>query len=248
MLINVEASGTSVEWEFTDSGPFSAWMNGRPWRCGGDVRLLRLPDLATLPAYCHSIERLAYSVELGDLGLKLFIPDPGDEPAESLTGCLTQALCGEPRVFDRFELRKRMLEELNRSPLLIIIVLNPSCGLQIIAAAKILGEELQKEKSPPLYPLTILFVESADAICGDTDFFDFTVGLPRRRLFENGDSENELWQAYLHLRTAWDSAGNPATTTKILDGISCCTGNDDAFESGLNRYATDRLRAIPMKT
>jgi hypothetical protein len=90
----------------------------------------------------------------------------------------------------------------------------------------------------------ILFVESADAGGGDTEFFDFSVGFPRRRLFEHVESESDLWIAYVHLRLAWESAGNPATVVEILSNNEFNIGDDNAFEARLNEYANERLEAI----
>lgn len=193
MFIGLETGASIVEWEFLDSGAFSAWINVRPWRSGGGVRVLRLPDMALLPACCQSIQRAVYAAELGDQGLKLFMPDLEDGPSQSLSGSLTQALSGEQRVLDRIGLRKRMIVELNRCPIFFTISSSPSYALGMIADAKSLSEELQKEKQPPVYPLTILFVEGAEASGGDADLFDYSVGFPRQRLFENTRFESELW-------------------------------------------------------
>jgi hypothetical protein len=224
MFISFEAAIRAVDWEFRDSGTFSAWMNTRPWRSVGGVRLLRLPDPSVLFPFCHSVERLAFASELGDQGLKLFTPEEGDDPFESLSRSLMQSLCGEPRDLSRFELRKRLIEELNRWPILFVVLPDPVYSLCMIEEARILSEELQKDRSPTVYPLTILFLESAGANSGETDFFDFSVGFPRRRLFESTEFEAELWSTYLYLRAAWESAGNPAVAARIITGVSCIIG------------------------
>jgi hypothetical protein len=76
--------------------------------------------------------------------------------------------------------------------------------------------------------------------------FDLAVGAPPAELGFSTEPPELLWSRYLHIRLAWEAAGDPGRAEEMVNMIGRLTPEDDvALERGLGRYSAAACANLP---
>jgi hypothetical protein len=161
-------------------------------------------------------------------------------------------------IFRRLDIRdhvteyERLLElarRLEEQPCVFLLPLGASVPGEITNAAEALLDAVDKVGGA-VRPTFVFVLSSLLGVSGLPD--DFTTGWPVAcEPGEVGRHPSESWCAYLHLRLAWETAGNlhRAERWNTVYRIERLPDGEDQFlEQALNRAAADAYKDVPEET
>ena len=147
-------------------------------------------------------------------------------------------LCGAADVDE-----KRLADECSYCPKLLVVFTSQGGGALLAEATAFLD---RARKLAPDFRAAFVIVSSS--IRGDEGSLDFVTGTPDDHVLRLLDeTQDRLFRSYLHTRIAWESGGaiGVARALELALGV-CRMGDDEAFESGLNAFASERYRSVPL--
>jgi hypothetical protein len=235
----VNLAGHAGRWRFHGSSRIDDLLINAPWGSGGGVIIVRTV-LGFSRDVTDALVRDIRAVEGGRVGARIL-----PVPPEQLGDGLVQAL-------DRFrrpgaDPRQAGLEQLDRvadwltnQPMVLLVGPAPT-GLAptVLAEARDLHDWTLKKASERA--VTVLMLDTPNDRSGGGSI-DLTVGWPvDATLPNNAEGAGRLWRSYLHVRVAWETAGDLSRASRWSAAGFCSLADEDdnGCEDLLNRLSAE---------
>ena len=238
MNVSAVVAGYEATWRFRHSRKLDAWLTSQPWRGRGGVFSVRVASPVQTSSTIAALTRAARAAdEHGDVRVLTLGSDNLSLGIRTAVGCALEL----PSSLGRGEFTRRIIEEMHRPHLFIAEPIEGRKDLRNFEDAVSLCDDI--ERISPGSATTILLMEIPSQPLS-SDFMDLSVGSPADGLLELLDGpESELWRAYVHVRLAWEAAGNLASLELAdqLDFSRLSIGDDNSLEQKLNQFAVFSL-------
>ncbi len=231
MRIPVRLGGHTHTWRFPDSGRLADWIDARPWTERSTVEVIRVSDARTADAVYNAVRRGAVGADCGAAGLQCHDVDPAKVAARGFAAALADCLGVAPAA-DRYTLHQRLAGE---PALCLVGPLGDDCQNAVpeaVESADLIGKLNLSAR------ICVFFADTqAKPLTGPA--FDLTAGAPAFGPDWLSLPREQRWGAYLHVRLAWEAAGDPARALDMAADIlpRLAKSDDDALERSLNTYA-----------
>ena len=243
LLINV--AGHPAPWRFRGSARLDAWLASRPWLGAGGMRIVRVGGREGAEALLLGIRRAvsAYDDFATDVSVPVFGPS---DLGGGLEAAISSAL-GVSLQQSRFVWTRGILHAQRGAPRVFVIdaVDHPSAEVRAwIHAARALMELLAKTAADNR--MTIVVIDSARGQV-DPEADDMSLGMPVDAVLANSESAATLWRAYVHLRVAWEAAGDACLAVRWSQQRLRAppVGDEESFERALGTVARGAWEEVP---
>lgn len=215
-------------WEFGGDASLAGWVSRQPWDVL-EIRGTRVRCDPTRQLVVDRLRNLAGRHSPDPVEVRSLQPGVGDG---------FDALCKDLFPTQRpANWRKKLSEMLATSPLLV--VLDDGCiaidGM-LDRAATLVNRVQGVHEHPRFSVVAVGRGDSPDAV----PVFDFRFGLPGAGALLAANEAVKQWEAYVELRVAWESGGDPSLCGQMLnqmDNAERRNRNDAAFDAFLDRVA-----------
>jgi hypothetical protein len=243
MYLDLNVAGRVERWRFRDSEAASAWISGRPWIEDGSVAAVCMSDAALVEPLARMLPSAVFAADQATTRVAVFTPADESEQPKSLALALTPYLVGESVDCDLRQLRAHLLAFLSRQPAFFTVA--PKSASAFLDDAVKLADDIAKMDTK--YPLSLLLLETPDDRSGATPSFDLSVGGPIGSIFETEyPGRRETWKRFLHIKAAWESAGDAASAMQLGTGFGAVSEYDDeGVELACNESARARASSLP---
>lgn len=245
MHLSATLGGHRSPWRFPGSANLERWLDSRPWRAEGGVRVLWLKNGTLSRRFVEALRSVIFGYDGARSELR-FHP-------------LTVQSGGELRtaIWNRLKLRQRPTEyeqlidlahDLRLQSAVFLISVVSEQPTEIVEAADALVDSVDKVGGT-VRPTVVLLLCSKTGVRGVPD--DFVTGWPIGCDPTRSDGrESEAWNAYLHERLAWEAGGDLALAEQwnaLLQEKALGTAQDDRLEGFLNEAALSAFnQATPL--
>jgi len=206
--VPVNLGGCRAPWWFRGSAYLENWLTQRPWLDSrGSVHMLILPSAQNADSFIRSLRQAvrAYDDAASDVRTCLVQRTTGDDNLITAT-CEFFGLAPKASKYSMLQQLEPVLTQ--RPHVLISSLFDPQSRAGLVDDALALAEFAGKsgrQTGPSIVLLDNLIPEAFPQLRS----FDFTVGSPGLNLLQELDiPEKSLWRSYLHIRFAWEAAGN----------------------------------------
>jgi hypothetical protein len=232
MLLRVELAGHVAPWRFSGSRPFDEWLSRCPWRADGGVAVVRVASPADAPPVARAIEREVYGCDAGasDVRTRAIAVDAS---SRSTVAAVCEALEVSPGQGRRATLLS--LAAVLRAQRFVLFIDLSGLDETPSTLDELDGLLDDLAKLPDPAALTVVALARSGGARGA---FDFARGVPVDRPLELLDT-TRAWRCYVHVRLAWECAGEPSRARRWGDAVSerVAQEDDGAFEGLLNELA-----------
>jgi hypothetical protein len=250
MNMLVTLAGVPFSWRFRDSQPLDAWLLEQSWVGRNEVRVVRVRE-AFVGEMVEALRRAVRAADDGLSGVRVREADP-DRLESGLLGAIGSSL-ELPATLARPAALRATAERLAGPPTVFLVApLEEEEG----APGRTMSEA-QARFGPHLFGEAVEWADQMNKLAArvtvillDTPrsrltakAFDLSVGLPADCLLADpGESIERLWRAYVHMRLAWEAAGDPGRAAdwdrQRPEGEP---EDDDALEESLNALAREAV-------
>jgi hypothetical protein len=234
----VTLCGHAAEWRFPGSSGARGWLASRPWSGSGGVRVLTLPVRSDVADFETSVRSAVRAHDDGLSGVRVEHLRP-ESLANGPLGVLNQTL-GLPSGGSRRSQLEAIGSALVASyPLFLTISAGQATNAKFVDDAAELADQVAKVQ--PGAVVTALILDTAQPRIGG-ESFDYGAGEPQEAILPiMAVSMDTGWRAYLHLRAAWEAAGQPGLASQfeqsLNTGALSTPGDDNRTELALNKVA-----------
>jgi hypothetical protein len=243
MDLRVSLAQFETQWRFVDSGRLEAWLASRPWVDGGGVRLLRASGPAQATLLTEALPERVHAVDQGRTNVDTLLVRSFDAVGD------VRALA--KLVFDiQPSSTRRALElaadVLSHQRTLLVLEgtrLPEEAVRAFIEAATQLASDVAKLR--PSVALPVLVIHSPGLPCAEGGW-SFTSGGPLGEVLGRSDAQpSARWAAYVHMRLAWESAGELDVALEwAAPAAGLTSGADGGLEQVLNALADEAWQRL----
>lgn len=238
MDLRVSLAQFETSWRFVDSGQLETWLASRPWVDGGGVRLLRASGPAQATLLTEALPARVHAVDQGRTNVDALLV-PGFEEAGDVRALAKRAFDIQPSSTRRvLELAADVLSH-QRTLLVLDGTRLPDGAVRaFIEAAMQLASDVAKLRPSVALPVLVIHSPSFPASAGS---WSFTSGGPLGEVLGRADAQpSARWAAYVHIRLAWESAGDLDVALEwAAPAAGLSFGADDGLERILNALADE---------
>ncbi len=244
MLLQVDLANHLGHWQFPGTVGFGSWLSECPWNAEGGACVLRLPGRSDGWAFADTIERAVHGWDRGASGIRVEILE-GSDLSEGVRSALARRF-GIPVEASPWQVREALSRVLAERP--AVLVVNPAeepIQRDLWQEVAALRDEMSKTDFGAT--MTWVLMDNALKRLDGRLSFDYTRGQPVFGVFETAASDDlARWNAYVHVRLAWEAGGDPAIAQDILDDIlpKLRISDDATLETGLNTWSRKTLAYI----
>lgn len=236
MDLRVSLAQFETQWRFVDSGQLEAWLAGRPWVDSGGVRLLRASGPAQATLLTEALPARVHAVDQGRTNVDTTLLRGFEEGGDVRT--LAQLAFGiQPTSTRRvLELAADVLGH-QRTLLVLDGTRLPDGAVRaFIEVATQLTSDVAKLRPSVALPVLVLHSPGFPHAEGS---WSFTSGGPLGEVLGRPDAQpSARWAAYVHIRLAWESAGELDVALEWAAPAAGLTfGADGELENVLNTLA-----------
>jgi hypothetical protein len=241
----VTLAGVPFSWRFRDSRPLDSWLEEQPWMLRNEARVVRVRAGFT----SETVEALRRAVRAADDGLSGVRVREAD--LDRLESGLLAAIASSlelPATLARPAALRATAERLAGAPT-VFLVPPPEEESEALSSfgPHLFGEAVEwaEQMGKSGVRLTVVLLDTPRSRLANK-CFDLSVGLPADCLLGDlSESDERLWRAYVHLRLAWEAAGDPGRALH-WDGErqESVAEDDDALEAALNHLAREAVDGL----
>ena len=231
-----EIGGIRLPWAYRGARELCDWVLERPWATGEPVRRLLTAGGAAADLIARWVEELAWRAEKEGGGASVSVVD-GAAARPGLDEVLSAEL-GIARAGDRSAWLSSVADGLAVRPILFLVRFDevPGPGEAWTEAATDLLADLRKVLGGPTAAVLVLERET-----GSSRDLDFRCGLPLPDPTWMEDSVQEAWRCYVHMRVAWEAAGDLSLALRWNDLLGDRAVDRD--DQKLETWFVERARA-----
>ncbi len=240
MQIQVQIAATTETWRLGRGDELALWLERRPWQ-GGEIcsaRSFALGRAAALDPVVRKLSQLLHAADEGYVSPKVFLPVILE--GTSLPELLSASIFGAPRDLNNLELKRLLMDRLERSPQIFLLA-------DAFALAPAITDLLASlNNTGSAYPLIVLDFRTGSRR-GSHEEFELYPAMPAHAVLRDPRADPEtLWQRYLHSRGAWESGGSIAFAERLgMAWSSVPTFDDNAVETASQEVANQQWLALP---
>lgn len=235
MLFDVSLAGIRLPWAAIGGTSLNSWLQSTPWCQGGGIRSARVGGIRSIQLVRDWVDMAVRIADGAATEVEVVDCTAGPGRETSVTEIFSDSLGLE--LTDEIEMQERLANSLAHRPR--VFVLNatglPAKGLRDIAnETEELKALLAKRRAGSRLVVLILGHHGI----GD-ETFELDVAGPALAPLETRAGRFLLsWNTYLHIRIAWETAGDVDRAIEWEPGIArISTGRDDLLEAELNSRA-----------
>jgi hypothetical protein len=239
MRVLVRVAGRSAYWVFRDSEHLGDWIAARPWLAGPRVRVVRLASPESAEPVLGAVQAAAAAADLGTSEVACRRVEAATVAAEGFEAAVLRAL-GIVADRDRYDALEQASLRLGERPRLFLLPPLPSDRPQTADEA-VACADLVSQLAPGARLAVLLTDTRQSPYTGPA--FDFTSGEPAQAAAWLTAPVESQWRHYLHLRLAWEAAGDPSLATALgrqMDHLPI--GQDVVFERALTHAAVEQAQ------
>ncbi len=234
MRIPIRLGGHSMPWRFRDGDRLGDWIASRPWHSRTEVRLVRLAQEGVVGLVFDAIQQAVVGADLGTSEVQCIRLNPQLVVERGFEIALARRL-GVTMDGDRYTRIQAVARRLADRPRLCLV---PPLADERPKAAQDAEEcvDLLGKVEPGARACVLLADTRARPLAGVA--FDLAIGAPAAEVGSSAEPLDLVWSRYLHVRLAYEAAGDPGLAEEMIGVIGRVAPEDDVgLERGFNRYA-----------
>jgi hypothetical protein len=244
MLIELAIGDYSAAWHFPGSQGLNTWLADTPWLADGGVAIVHLPNDDDGFEFAQAIARQIHGYDAGSSNPRVESLD-GDELAQGLTDAVARWFRISPDA-TAWQTREALAQAFAKRPTCLLFM-----PAETERVSDPWGDAIDLldvcSKSPVPSTPTFILLDNARQRYSGRRSFDFTRGRPLVSILDSLETGSlGMWQAYLHVRLAWESGGDPVTARAMYAKVfaELTRGDDEGLERALNEWALSRFDQV----
>lgn len=235
MPVAVRIAGLDWSWRTDGDANFDAWVAKRPWCAAANPITVQWPAADSDPS--DYVRRCAYGEDSGATNLRVVSLENVSSLHDSLADWIGI------HIKTTRELANRLSEDVAIRPTLFVARISESvaCESALELASDVVEFCSKNGRMSPAF--TLVHGRDQSPMRGTCRFDRGWPSGLRAKCLE----DSHAWNAYLHLRVAWEVQGelDDATSFEHVESLTGVRiGDDESFERALNNFAVNSFRML----